>query len=812
MFHIKKLTRDVSPLALVILGVFSTTIDSSAQNASPDATAKPPERMQPTAGDGAQLEEITVTAQKRLENLQEVPVSVQVISSHVLEQQNFNTLSDLTQTVPAVHIGNSGGNAGNDLYIRGIGSGQNQSFDQSVATFVDDIYHGRSLESGATFLDLDHIEVLKGPQSTFFGNSAIAGALNIVTKKPGDTYDGWARALYGMYGQYATEGAVTLPISDKFSIRAAGTFNGGSGWIKNVNTGKDAPDVDNKAGRLTMLYKPTDDLDATFKIEGSRNKTTGTAGDQPQQRVDCPPPPPFTLTYANFGTCPQALALGIPIGLNSNENAGLAGQYFSLSTFEDVLTINYHQWGQMFTSVTGYSSYHANQNVDDVQLPVPVVTNQEPEHYHQLSQELRVASPSNQAIEYLAGAYFQTSGLTHEHEVNLPGFNFLATIPGFTALAPYVPLAAAEGFSQDAKVYAVFGSVSWNITDSLKVTGGFRGSWETKDTTGTSHFGTGTQIYGGFVPLPPALDPLPGPLFGVGVGTQNYHQTFDDWTPSARLQYQITPQAMAYFSYNKGFKAGGVNAELGAIGPPQNFVYGPEHVNAYELGLKSKWFSDTVLLNLDVFRSNYTGLQVNTLIYAPLAMAYIGQVANAAASRSQGVELEAQWAISRDLRLSANVTYLDSTYVNFPNAPPGTLQGFCATDYVLPGCSVYPNPVPPIANLAGQRTQYAPLWSGSVTASYSMLLPREYKFTTELSPYFTSSYYGASASGNDPFFRVDSYVRLDARLSLETPAGHWAVDLIGKNLADRIIPAPIILGLASKEEPRNVAVQFRYRY
>jgi iron complex outermembrane receptor protein len=153
-----------------------------------------------SADQGAQLEEIIVTAQKREENLQNVPISAQVIGSQALAVQNHNSLEELTETVPDVHV--STGAWANNLFIRGIGSGQNPSFDQSVATFVDDVYMGRSRMIGASFLDVERIEVLKGPQSTFFGNNAIAGALSIVTKKPGDTFDVSARALYGMYGQY----------------------------------------------------------------------------------------------------------------------------------------------------------------------------------------------------------------------------------------------------------------------------------------------------------------------------------------------------------------------------------------------------------------------------------------------------------------------------------------------------------------------------------------------------------------------------------------------------------------------------------
>jgi outer membrane receptor protein involved in Fe transport len=279
--------------------------------------------------------------------------------------------------------------------------------------------------------------------------------------------------------------------------------------------------------------------------------------------------------------------------------------------------------------------------------------------------------------------------------------------------------------------------------------------------------------------------------------------------PSAGIQYQIDAGAMAYFTYTNGFKAGGFNGVLpNAV--PQNVAFGPEHVNAFELGVKSKWLDDTVLVNLDVFRGDYRDLQANAVSVNPIGNTVSIYVKNAAASRSQGVELETQWAVTRNFRLSANVTYLDSIYVSYPNASQTALQNYCgqsAAHYAKPQCSIFPNPVPHYADISGQATNFAPRWSGGVTASYSLMLPRGYKFTTELIPYFTSSY-----NEQDPYvLGTAGYVRLDARLTLASPDGRWAIDLIGKNLTDRIIVSSSATG-ASKEEPRNVAVQFRYRF
>jgi iron complex outermembrane recepter protein len=302
------------------------------------------------------------------------------------------------------------------------------------------------------------------------------------------------------------------------------------------------------------------------------------------------------------------------------------------------------------------------------------------------------------------------------------------------------------------------------------------------------------QLYGGFAPIPPALESKWGAVLGAP-GDHDVARSDHAWMPSAGAQYQIDSERMLYFSYTKGFKAGGINAQNG-LGVPSTEQYGPEHVNAYELGFKSKWFNDKLLLNLDVFRSDYQGLQVDEKLFHPESQNYSSEVGNAGIARSQGVEFESQWVITKDFRVSANVTYLDSYYVSFPNASPTTSAQFNGQQF---------------SDLSGQATQYAPRWSGSLSARYTLLLPGGFQFITQVSPYVTSRYYVQSG---DPYYIVDGYTRLDGRFSLESPDGHWALDFIGKNLTDRIIATGwgSSFNLVSKQEPRNVAAQLRYHF
>jgi iron complex outermembrane receptor protein len=740
------------------------------------------------------LEEVVVTAQRRQERLQEVPISAQVISGQALVQQNLNNLEDVSTIVPSVHIGENGRSS--DLYIRGVGSGENQAFDQSVGVFVDDIYHGRSRLSAATFLDLDRIEVLKGPQSTFFGNNAIAGAFNMTTRKPTDEFEASVRGLYGQFGQYAAEGAVGIPISNAFSLRIAALADGTNGWLDEENLGEHVPHERNSAARATLTFKPIEQLDATLKIEGSRNRNTGGLG---IQIGACPPPAPFLFAPASF--CAAALGQGTPIGIDTNRIAQSADQGFSLDTDEYVLTTHYKNWNHTFTSVTGYYSYRYSLNLDGDSTPASLLNIQAPERYRQFSQEFRVESSTDQALQYLLGAYYQHDDLRFNQDF---GYFFLTPavegIPPFAPLVPFLPLAQNTEFSQPEDVYSLFGSLSWHLGDQLTLTQGLRGSAVSKRYDWDLFYGTSTQDFGGIVPLPPSVAPL-APLLGLGnPGTLSGSRTDHAWMPTTKVQYQFDPAVMGYLSYTRGFKAGGFNG-ADTTGQASNIPYGPEHVNAYETGLKSTWFQRSLLVNLDVFRSDYSDLQVSTNL-ASAGGTFVSLVKNAASSRSQGVELETQWLATSQLRFSSNATYLHSYYVQYGGVSPTQLQA-------LAGVASQ--------NLSGQPTEFAPEWSGSVSGTYTVPISGELALVTEATGLFSSAYFLSGT--DDPSVRQSGYGRLDARLGVESTDGRWTAELIGKNLTDRTIltfAAPYTLSpgslYAAKQSTRNVAAQFRYQW
>jgi iron complex outermembrane receptor protein len=741
---------------------------------------------------GGTIEEVVVTAQRRSERLQDVPVSVQVVSGAAIAAKNQTSLESLAQTTPSLTA--TKGGATNFLQVRGVGSGGSQGFDQSVATFIDDIYHGRSRSSATTFLDLDRIEVLKGPQSTFFGANAIAGALNIVTNKPSQTYGGSARALYGDNGQFALEGAVGGPISSTLAVRLAATYNGSDGFLKDINTKQDTPRERNMGGRISFAWTPSDNLDDNLKIEASRTRQKG---DLNLQLFNCPPPAPFAL--GSF--CRTALAAGVPNNFSGDTLAQSAGTGVHLDNFEAVNALNYRFGdGLTLTAVTGYYNYVYDQNLDLDAQPAVLANTNAPESYQQLSQEIRLASASGQRLEWMVGAYAQKDHLAYHQDANQPFRNGgVQANAALAALIPYLPLGQAFHYKQDEESYSLFGSVTYALTEQLKISGGLRASWVHKDYNRDLFYAHATRDFGGFDRLPANLQALAAQVFGAPASVDQGRRNDQAVMPSVRLQYQPSSRIMAYASYSKGFKAGGFNGS-DATGNAANIPFQPEHVNAYEAGLKSELFDRRLLLNLAAFRSDYRDLQVTVREGYQTGPGF-AVVRNAASSRSQGVELESQWAPVEMFRLTANVTYLDSTYRDFANASPNSLQQATGIK---------------VQDLSGAATAYSPKWSGSLSALVTVPVASEWKLSGELSPFYSSSY--IVLPGEAPTTQ-GSYVRWDARVSLESPSRRWAFDVIGKNLSDKTILAfatayPTSVGsyLFSKQQTRSVAAQVRYKW
>jgi iron complex outermembrane recepter protein len=318
-------------------------------------------------------------------------------------------------------------------------------------------------------------------------------------------------------------------------------------------------------------------------------------------------------------------------------------------------------------------------------------------------------------------------------------------------------------------------------------------------------------------------------LLGVPKPAWSARNSYNAGMPSSEIEYKVVPSLMLYATYARGFLAG-EPTDVGYVPPATGIVtppIRPEHVNAYEVGFKSNWFEDHLRLNFDVFRSNYTDLQVTSNIVAAstaTGTTLISEVTNAASSRAQGAELSAEWVFS-GFRFQTALTYLNARYVSYPGVTLTAAQTYCraAANAKQPAClGEFPNGVGPTQDLSGQPPNYAPTWSGSVTTSYTAALPRGYHFITEADVYGSSRDFFSNNGLDDPEQMQPGYARLDGRLSLEGPVGRWAVDLVLKNLTDKVIffggaggtslPASTGSTLLQIDQPRNVAIQARYRW
>ena len=756
--------------------------------ADPASTAQPA----PTADQG--LADIVVTAQKRTERLQDVPLSASVISGAALQAGGNTSLQSLTATIPSVNIVRAG--PSDRLYVRGIGSGDNFSFDQSVATFVDGVYHGRSRSSGSGFLDLDRIEFLKGPQSIFFGNSAIGGAINVSTRKPTDQLSGDVSASYNIdWREVVLEGGVGGPITDTLSARVAGAFSTGDGWLYDAGTGERVPQTNNKGVRLALTWKPTDRLSVDLKGEVGRYRQRGGLL---IQLANCPPAAGFP---GPRGFCPNAIAQGVESRVD-DRRASTPGQISNLDNQEYVLNASYDLGGPTLSAITAYlrHDYHYTLDLDGPQ-PADLFSGAVPEHYRQFSQELRLASGQGGAVDYIGGLYYQHDTLDTEQDL-IYSFQtpVLAARPAFAALVPYLPLGQALAFRQSENIYSAFGSVTWHVAPRLRVAAGLRGTIVTKDADKSIYFGTGRSFTEGVTPFPTSVLAL-SKLVTNGIApttAASYHRTDRRLTPSVNVQFDVAHDVLAYASYSNGFKAGGFNgadtsADQGSI------PFGPETVDAFEAGLKTQFLNRRMTLNIAAFRSTYHDLQVGGV--RPVNASPVSTVQNAGGARSQGIEVEHRWIVAPGLTSNLSVVLLDAKYTRYPNANATslqTVQGITQQD------------------LSGARTPYSAKVSGSWALTYKVAVTSNLSLHIGDTLFFTSRY--NTTTNNDPFLDQSGFVKLDATVGITSKAG-WDLSLLVRNLTDAnyIVygaAAPTSLGSYSvqKDPPRSFTVRASHHF
>ncbi|MGN6499074.1 MAG: TonB-dependent receptor [Tsuneonella sp.] len=818
-----------SALAMGIAASPASAATASSGEVSDTSSAEQPVAQ---AQDGTPrtggLEEIVVTARKRAESVQSIPVSVQAISAEQIQQRDLTSLEKIAAATPQFSIGRASNGSGAQLTLRGIGSTATSiGIEQSVAVVVDGVYYGQGRTIDEGFFDLARVEILKGPQSLFFGKNATAGVISLTTADPSNTPEYIARIGYELNAQNLYgEAIASAPLSDtlgvRLAVRASKMFGG---YYTNVQvpvayntfdiaTGKvnphtaapaaeDQPQEKNLIGRLTLKYDPTSQFTATLKASGTINNTVGNGWNYVALR--CPSgstsiPPSyvcdggFTIHQNNM---PTDIAAVYPY---ARDDGGLYNRYKS---WQVTGNLEYRFDNVTLSSVTNYN-WNNNKFTCDCDFLSGAVWATESTTYHSFSQELRALTSFDAPVNLLLGALYQKTRRDFFQAVMFAGLENSSAASADRYVA-YNKLSATDG-----ETLSGYGQAIWKIVPTLEATAGVRYIHETKNSFFTQPY-VNAALTGIFKPQSAAVN---GTLYG--------DQTFDDWSPDFTLSYKPNQNLLIYGAYKVAYKSGGfsnsaINSTL-AVTPDADLNFQPEKAKGFEAGIKSTIMDNQLRANLTLYDYKFTNLQVD--YFNSQIFAYVTY--NAGSARTRGAELELEFAPRSvpGLTLSGTLNYNKARYENF-------IAPCYSGESIADGCSLVSPIGVPNQDLSGKPTADAPEWTGTAGISYDGDISPSLKFGTNVNVRYSSSY--IASSFGDPFTRQSPYAVIDAGIRVGASNDRWELALIGKNLTNHFYfigggTAPLTgsgTGTAAAVRgdnigygsvPRTVAIQATLRY
>ena len=714
------------------------------------------------AADSDQIETVTVTAEKRPENVQKVPMSVSAFSGDALERANIVNMSDLAKLTPSLQIIQANNNRNTTIEIRNIGSsGTNPGIEPSVGIFLDDVYIPVAGPIFNDLLDVSTVEVLRGPQGTLYGRNTPVGAINITSRAPSQTDEAMIDVTLGNYDERRVSGFVGGGLTDDLAGRLSFWTDTHSGYEKNVFYNDQVNGNDQWGGRGRLRWTPDDKTTVDVIGYYSRINANGTVGTQ----ID-----PFGIG-----------GIATPGFLASAAAQDPAHPFVALKKFEvnendvpsDITTlyggsVNVTRELPLGPSISFISAYNYFDDylreLSADGLPQNVGHGDQEDKIKSGSEEVRLVSPGQQFIDYVAGIYLFHDDLSYiNNETAEIGAN--RVFPGTGPLK--VGDTSAFDFGQRTNSAAFYGQATMNVTDALRLTGGLRYSYDWKK---ASIFNVDSNPSG--APSASWVKLLFPPTNQTDLKRIDHSLT---WLAGA--QYDITEGVMAYVTTGSGFKDGGFNARA-ASGPP--FTFGPENSLTYEAGVKTTLFDDHLLLNADAYRLLLHGFQQSTLNPITGAGFVVG---NAGDVKTDGIEVDAQAHVLDHLSLTGALSYADSTFTQYP-------EGQCITTYPKAGSappvgSPQVNPAHPgTCNYTGFTPSYAPKWQWSTGGQWEQ--PWQGKsfnwFVGGDLSYEGSQYMDASL---DPRSFQRGYTLLSAQLGIESAAGTWRVSLWGRNLTNK---------------------------
>ena len=571
------------------------TAPCTAQTASPTAGAQ-------DSGGSSALPEIIVTAEKREQSIQEVPAAISALGADEIQTRGIRDVQDLQFQTPDLQSGNTVGIT--QIAIRGVGMNLIDVTTQpGVAVYVDGIYQARTASTGLDQIDLERIEVLRGPQGTLYGRNATGGAVNFITASPSDQFEAQVLAGYENFDEYHVQGLLNAPINDKLRVRLVfDEDDQQDGFVKNVIPGgPDVADQKTFAARLKIAADLSDSATLDLAVDGAHGSGA--------------------RDYLESETVAGSVAYG-PLQTSANRPSTS-----DLNTWTASAAFNWNLGAVKFKSLTGYASYQYDNAYDGDGTNLDIFAVADQYSSKTFTQEFNLSGAG--------GGFDWLFGLFYMHDYLDLGEQFLFP-SGFATLPPDAYLAISASPYETAS-YATFVDGDYHLTDHLKILAGARYSKESQTVTETNAFGlqegsTTIPLFAECADLATKLD-------------------FDSFTPRGGLQYDFNAEKNAFFTVSRGFRAGGVNESACT-----DNTYDPEKITDYELGYRSRWLDSRLTFNATAFYYDYTDFQVQQIV------GFSSDIINAPSATVKGAEFEGVWAPDQHWALNANVSTLDSRY------------------------------------------------------------------------------------------------------------------------------------------------------
>ena len=692
---------------------------------SPAAMAQSAETA--SADNAKRLDDVVVTAQKRSQALEDVPIAITVVDRDTLEKERGRTLFDMQQLAPNFQLVKAGFNS---ITIRGVGGGgRSIGFDTRAGMYLDGVYLGQSPALNMPLFDIEQVEILRGPQGHLFGRNTVSGAVNVTTATPSPFFDAKLRAVYGNNDAFEGYGSVTGPISESVLGKIAASYETRDGYTRNVFNGDDLDNLDRFSTRGELSFLVSDKLTIDVYGDYSDSEEDTIIGEPITAFFDSPlPGGVLPDRHVDFNTTPFI-------------NAELYGGSVKVTYAMDS--------GDTLTAISGYRNTKQQRQNDTDYRAADIIRINFNDKFEQFSQELRIASSNEGRLRYVLGVFYLNEQADSDRRVTIgQDMSTIVALPAGSPF-PFAPVGLAFGVTAGSVVPAIanietenvagFGSLDFDITSRLTLNLGARYTHETKDIVFN-------------------LDGSRSGAFRIG-SLDNFRddRTDNKFTPTAGFTFAINNDVNVYAKYARGFKSGGWNTDFLNVGQiATGFDFDTETVDSYEAGLKGLVLDRRLRFDLAAFYNEFSDFQQFQFVALGSGTTVL-QLRNAAKVESQGIEGSISLQVNENLRLGANAGYVDATFDKFPDGGPS-------------GQDLSGNELP------------SPDTTAALTIDYGVpvvALGGRIDFFGEYS--YRSNYF--SGATNDPLYeRIGSRNLVNARLGYSNDAGDFGVSLWGRNV------------------------------